>query len=363
MSFQRITFFAAAFTVSVALSAVRAPSSLAATGLVVHAVEIGVGKFHREDTRIHSYGADNAWLALTLPTGASNQTPLIIRNADQSHSIYFSTLEEILVSLKDLVKSTGQQVQVFNMHGHGAPGVMWFPKDKTQLNSFECGDWNDAASAPDSQNYGQYYSAISKSDIMQIRSMSNNPSVYLPCTTGLKQWQEKAKKFGDLRPLFAPGAQVHFLSCVVGLGKVGETFTQGIADLLLGGDQSKVETSTAFGLGDWSMVEGMGFWDYQNDAQLERDNKAYVKNKTDRDVMQKGAIRFTQFLGGKKTSGTFANRDFMFLDTRRFAVTEADLAAPGETILAEEEAALPLPERIRIPGTNRYLPVLVRQAD
>ena len=95
-------------------------------------------------------------------------------------------------------------------------------------------------------------------------------------------------KAAEFKSVLARDIQIHFLSCVVGLGSNGETFTRGIADLLLtAGGGGRVETSMNFGLGDWSMPEGMGFWDLQSDAQVDHDNSLYTKNHTDREIAQK----------------------------------------------------------------------------
>ena len=202
----------------------------------------------------------------------------------------------------------------------------------------------------DEENYNQYYGAVSKEEIIQIRNLSNQTGgVGIACVTGLKDWEELAPKY-NFKSLLTNDAQIHFLSCVVGLGIMGESFTKGIANLLLSGDGARVQTSVNFGLGDWSMSEGMGFWDYQNDSQLKRDNNNYPKNRTDRQEMQKGSIRIAGLLNGIVTTGLISNRDFMFADERDpGTLTSAHwLETTSEYILPKS----PVPQLIRIPGTK-----------
>jgi hypothetical protein len=275
---------------------VLAASAQASSGLVIHAAEVGIGKFHRYDNGVHVYGNENVWKAFIAPAGTI-QSPLVVHNADDSYAIFFSTLEELLSSAITLSTQTGQKISVLNINAHGLPGAMWFPKDAAEMQGAGCKDWLKAANAPDQANYDQYYSPVSKTDIMGIRQFSNFPDSPLfkqPCTVGLEAWKEKVAKFAAIKTAFTADAQLHLLSCVVGLGNRGEAYTKGLAALLFTGDQALVRTSLNFGLGDWSMPEGMGFWDYLNDAQLEHDNQGYPVNRRDRDMMQKGSRAWSE---------------------------------------------------------------------
>ena len=91
---------------------------------------------------------------------------------------------------------------------------------------------------------------------------------------------------------FASDAQLHLFSCIVGLGWAGKRFTYNLAGILFSGENSRVEAAMNFGLGDWSMPAGMGFWDYLSVDQLNRDNSKYPVDRNDRELMQKGQIRF-----------------------------------------------------------------------
>ncbi len=340
------------FVITVLFSSV----SFAAQGLVIHVSEFGVGKFHRADNKVHTYPEASSWTPYILPADTPTQQPFVQRNQDGSYTVFFSTLEELVKSVVEIAQSEKQKVSVLNLHGHGLPGRMWFPKDTRTMNGWQCMSWKEAASGSDQANYRQYYSPLSVSQVQQIRDMSNNPNVTLGCTTGLPEWQEAVEKTPEFKQAFASDAQIHFLSCVVGLGSVGEAFTKGMAALLLSGGTGRVETAVNFGLGDWSMAAGMGFWDYINDEQLKRDGALYSANKTDSEIAQKGTIRIAHY-AGEWTTSLRTNIDFMVLGHQK------DLQGtpvPEELVRRWQESlstSNPLPNRIRVPGTNACVEV------
>jgi hypothetical protein len=323
----------------------------ASQGLVIHTAEFGVGKFHRMDNKAHAYAADNAWSPYVLQDGANTTRPLTKKNADGSFTVFFSTLDELISIVSSISKSENQKVSVLNVHGHGLPGAMWFPKDESALRSLECWQWSNAANGADEDNYNQYYSEVSPSDIRQMRQISNNPNLHMGCTVGLNEWQQAVAKAPEFKTVFSPDAQIHFLSCIVGLGTQGDAFTKGLGALLLpqGGH---AYTSMNFGLGDWSMGQGMGFWDMQSDEQVIRDGHNYSAHKRDSEIAQKGQIRVSSFSGGNWTSGLIANRDFMLLS-----------AEPANFITTEEVQTFnvddfaPAPATVRVPGTNATVSV------
>ena len=257
----------------------------------------------------------------------------------------------MLASVVKLSHDQNQKVAVLNVHGHGLPGAMWFPKDAAALNSWGCADWKDAANGSDSANYDQYYSPVSVSEIEQIRDMSNNPGVHMSCTTGLSEWQTAVAKAPEFKAALASNAQLHFLSCVVGLGTLGENFTKGMAALLLPNGSGRVETSMNFGLGDWSMPGGMGFWDFVSQEQVDHDNGIYPVDHKDAEIAQKGTIRVASFAGAQWGTSLLANRDVMVLSYENFA---------GEHLIPilSKRVDVPhaqVPSRIRVPGTNAYV--------
>jgi hypothetical protein len=324
------------------------------TGLVIHAAEVGVGKFHRHDNQVHAYDATNVWAHFILPDAAGSSGPVVIDNTDGSVTVFFSTLEELLTSAIKASEARGLPISVLNLNGHGLPGTMWFPSTAQAMQSWICEDWRGAASGSDSANYDQYYSGVSPSDIRQIRSISNNPNFKMGCTTGLAEWKAGVAKFPRFKQLLAPDAQIHFLSCVVGLGSVGQAFTQGMAELLLtSGGGGRVETSMNFGLGDWSMPEGMGFWDLQSDAQVERDNALYAKHRKDSEIAQKGTVRVVSATSSGLKAELLGDRDFMALsfesELRGTSVAEHFLF-PALDLGFEA-----MPARIRVPGTKAYV--------
>lgn len=325
-------------------------SVFASQGLVIHTAEFGVGKFHRMDNQVHPYVAGHAWAPFILPDGARTDQPLVGKNQDGSYTVFFLTLDDLLASVVQIAKSENQPVSVLNVHGHGLPGRMWFPRNEIAMRGFGCDSWREAAAGSDRANYKQYYSPLSSSQIQQIRDISNNPEVVLSCTTGLSDWQEGVAKNPEFKTVLAPDVQLHFLSCVVGLGTVGETFTKGIAALLLSSPQGRVETSVNFGLGDWSMPFGMGFWDYYSDEQLKRDGELYSKNRTDREIAQKGTIRVSMHAGEWSTS-LLGDRDFMSM------VFQSELFGRPVYELVTPYSSAPVPTRIRVPGTDAFVAV------
>lgn len=325
--------------------------ALASQGLVIHTAEFGVGKFHRYDNQAHAYDHASAWFPYILPQNAATDKPLILSNADGSVTIFFSTLDDLISSVIQVSNSRHQPVSVLNIHGHGLPGTMWFPSDAKALQGWTCGDWKDAASGSDQSNYEQYYSAVSADEIRQIRQISDNPNIQQGCTTGLGEWKAGVARFPQLKSVFAANAQIHFLSCVVGMGSVGQDFTQGIAQLLLpasGG--GRVETSMDFGLGDWSMPEGMGFWDLQSDEQVDHDNGIYVKDRKDREIAQKGTIRMVTYGASGWASTLLASRDFLPLNFELGVQ-----GVPVTEVRATSEKIESVPLRIRVPGTAGYV--------
>lgn len=324
-------------------------SSFAANELIVHVTEFGVGKFHRGDNKVHPYEAQNAWKPYVLPDNAGTTNPLTVKNDDGSYTVFFSTLDEMMTSVVQIAQTENRPVSVLNIHAHGLPGAMWFPKDAKALNGIGCSQWKDAASGSDQDNMSQYYSALSASDIRQIRQMSNGMSYTMPCTTGLKEWQQGVQKNPAFKSVLASDAQLHFLSCVVGLGPVGDNFTKGIASLLLNG-QGHVATSLNFGLGDWSMPAGMGFWDYLNDEQLKRDNSVYPIHRQDSEIAQLGTIRLASFANGAVQTSTLTNQSFLPMDF--------DYLAPGTLVEPQNfEMSSEIPSSVRVPGTKVRLPL------
>jgi hypothetical protein len=321
----------------------------AGDGLVIHSAEFGVGKFHRYDNKQHPYGEKNAWSPYILPDGADTTHPLTRKNTDGSFTIFFSTLDDLIGSVSALAQNEHKKVALLNVHGHGLPGAMWFPKDEADLRGLECWEWNNAANGADENNYDQYYSPVSSAEIQQMRQLANNNHLHLGCTVGLREWQEGVAKAPGFKDLFAAGAQIHFLSCIVGLGSRGESFTQGISALLLA-PTGHAYTSMNFGLGDWSMPNGMGFWDMQSEEQVRRDGALYSAHKRDSEIAQKGRIRMSTFNGGNWGTGMLANRDVLSLHEES---TQA-VAIPAATQALDRG---PVPAFVRVPGTNARVSV------
>jgi hypothetical protein len=331
-----------------AIVALSLATAQAHAGLTINAAEVGIGKFHRLDNQYHPYADNNAWKAFVLAPGSVAKTPIIVDNKDASVTIYFSSLQELFETMVKVSQDKKQAISILNMNAHGMPGGMWYPKSAQQRDSFECADWREAAAAQDDSNYNQYYSEVSKSEIMQYRALANQTGGHYGCVAGLPEYKEIIGKVPAIKTAFAKDAQIHFLSCIVGLGKRGDEFTKGVAALLFNSAEARVESSLMYGLGDWSMPEGMGFWDYQNDEQLDRDNRTYPVERKDRTQMQKGHIRVATAQAGKATSGLLENVDFMFLtqDVRKANTKAKD---PSQNSFERVSA---LPEALTLPGTR-----------
>lgn len=341
-----ITIQRSIFALILGMSVLSTSAKAQASGLIIHAAEMGIGKFHRKDDQVHPYAETNAWKSFVLDPSVNprTQTPVVVPNRDGSFTIFFSHLQELLKAAVDLSQKSGEKISVLNLNAHGMPGGTWFPKDAAEKNSPACKDWVDAASNSDDQNYKQYYSAIPKTAIMQMRAVSKKTGGHYGCTVGAPEWAEQIAAVPAIKNVLSNDFQLHFLSCVVGMGPRGDAFAHALAKALLTNPEQKIQTSLQYGLGDWSMPEGMGFWDFQDNAQLRRDNRNYPVNRQDREQMQKGTIRVTSLAG---TLGLIDGIDFMYLAQDNRKATPATMVEVANEGLA--------PESIQLPGTNVIL--------
>lgn len=330
-------------------------------GLIIHASEIGIAKFHRHDHSVRPYEHNNLWRHYALSPGANTVTPQVRDNDDQSVTVIFSNLDELFTSLQNLAESKGKKIDVLNISAHGLPGAMWFPSDQARMNSNECASWRKSAEGDDKANYEQYYSALDASEIKEIRALANLPSLAFmtPCTTGTSEFGRIRKKHAKLASIFSADAQIHFFSCVVGLGWAGKRFVYAVASQLLSGENSKVQAAMNFGLGDWSMPEGMGFWDYQNSEQLERDNRRYPVDRKDRDIMQKGSVRMAIRQQSEWKVGIVSGLDFMLGTKDDLRLIEQGIFDAEDVVDAGSEQQFVHTKNfsVRIPGTHVRVPV------
>jgi hypothetical protein len=319
-----------------------------ASDLTINGAEFGIGKFHRKDNKVHVYEANNAWKPFVLPENISTKSAYVMKNSADNYTIFFTNLEEFLTEIVKLSKSTGKKVANLNLNAHGLPGGMWFPRDAKFRDSMECSSWRSAANNADDANYSQYYSPVSKEEMLSFDSMSNSSRIPgFSCLTGINEWTQIVARVADIKNVFSLDAQVHMLSCIVGMGTLGEAYTTGLAKLLFANpDSQQVQTSMKFGLGDWSMPEGMGFWGFESDAQLDHDNQVYPVDRRDSEIMQKGSIRVAQVASSKVKSGFIKDENFMVLEHDQRVVDYSKHPAPEFKSMEE------LPESVRIPGTN-----------
>lgn len=325
--------------------------AMAADTLTINGAEFGIGKFHRYDNKVHKYDQNNTWNVFILPDGVKTKQAYVQKNAEDNYTIFFTNLEEFLTKIVELSVKTGKKVGMLNLNAHGLPGGMWFPKNVATRDSEECVQWRQAASDSDGDNYSQYYSSVSKEDMLYYNDMAETSRIpSYQCLTGLREWAAIAKVVPAIKTVFSDDAQVHMLSCIVGLGSLGDNYTQGIAKLLFPNlVNQQVQTSIKFGLGDWSMPEGMGFWGFESDAQLARDNEIYPVNRKDSEIMQRGNIRVADVVNGKIVSGLMTNEFYIYL-TR----DDRPVYYPPTPTKRLKISERPLPVTIRIPGTNFF---------
>ncbi len=324
-----------------------------AQDLTINGAEFGIGKFHRKDNKEHAYEANNAWKVYVLPEGVSLKEAYVQKNSETDYTIFFTNLQEFLEKIVEITTKTGKKVGIINLNAHGLPGGMWFPKDAKTRDSMECSSWRSAASNSDESNYSQYYSAVSKDEMLSFNSMSNSSRIpSFQCLTGVNEWAAIVAKVSAIKKVFSHDAQIHMLSCIVGMGTLGDAYTTGLAKILFETpDSQQIQTSIKFGLGDWSMPEGMGFWGFESDAQLDRDNEVYPIHRRDSEIMQKGSIRVAQANNGKIQSGLIKGEDFIYLGRDSRVVDYS--SRPSVT----KSMNLSLPASVRIPGTNTVIQV------
>lgn len=335
-----------------ALATLLMTAQLFAADLTINGAEVGIGKFHRKDNKVHRYDSNNVWKPYILPENAPTKEAFVQKNSNDNYTIFFTNLEEFLSKMVEISRKTGKKIGLINLNAHGMPGAMWFPKDAKTRDSSECSSWRDSANNSDDDNYDQYYSAVSKAEIQEIQAMGNAQRIPpFNCLTGLGEWTQVVARVPAIKETLTQDAQVHMLSCVVGLGALGDSYTQGLAKLLLstkGGGQ--VQTAIKFGLGDWSMGEGMGFWGYESDSQLNRDNSRYSTHRRDSEMAQRGDIRVAIVSEGKVKSGMIQNQEYMLLEK-----DERDVKIM--TGSQNRFKSFSLPSSVRIPGTKLRIQV------
>src|SRR5580698_7683573 len=88
------------------------PSLALADGLVIHASEFIVGKFHRFDNSVHPYSEKNVWKNYVLPEKAATDKPITQKNPDGSFSIFASNLRDMMSLVVQISRNEGQPVSV-----------------------------------------------------------------------------------------------------------------------------------------------------------------------------------------------------------------------------------------------------------
>ncbi len=270
-------------------------------GLVIDAVDVVMARFHRYDNKVHPYGRNDFWRDF-VAIGGDPGWAETRRNPDGTLTIEFSNLEDLLGALVRASRKENAKIAVLNINAHGLPGGNIFPRDEEAMDGDACQGWMQIAQSSDLAAYREYYSPVDKGDIEDFRMASAQAHPYFECLSGAGAWKEAARRVKGLSSVFAPGAQVHFDSCLTGLGKAGEVLVQTVAQVLFPDGGGNVVAAADYGLSDGSMANGMGFWDYQNDAQLERFNEIYPRRRQDSEFAQPGTIRVAVYRDGAWTS-------------------------------------------------------------
>lgn len=330
--------------------------SNAAGGLVVHAVDIGVSKFHRQDNTVHTYPSNHMAYAQILPKDADGTTPRIVNNADKSVTIFISTLDEIVKSVIQVSQQRGEPVTELNISAHGLPGAQWIPANDDDKNSSACSQWYGEAYGADSAAYDHYYGAVTRNDIFQLRAYAEASGAHFPCTIGSDEWYQAIQNNPGIKTAISPSVHINILSCLVGLGSAGVRLTTNLGKYLELGPSAQIAASVNLGLEDWSMPEGMGFWDYQSDEQLEHDMYLQTHDRTDREIMQKGKVRVATQVKGSWSSKVVENQDFLKLGTVLSLLEKFPSPSSFNSLIPEQpRVEFRAGERIRLPQTGADL--------
>ena len=196
------------------------------TELTIHAAEFGIGKFHRKDNEVHPYADNNVWKVFIPDSKAPFDGKNMVRqkNKDNSYTVFYSNLDELFTEMEKISDENNHaKIKVFNLHAHGSPGGMGFPRDVANRDSSACIDWKDKARGDDLSNYNQYYGIGSENQIGTTDEASidyiaslTNTAFYSQrdiCVTDLSDWKLIAARHPKLKAAFADDVQIHFLSC------------------------------------------------------------------------------------------------------------------------------------------------------
>ncbi len=320
-------------------------------GLNIYAAELSVGKFYRMDNKLHKYAANNIWKNFIMPDHYNGSLESVIaEHSDGSISIYFSNLEDLLLTVVKVAADHGLKVASLNIRSHGVPGGLWFPMDRAQLATVECSQWLNSSKLKDIEVYNQYYSPISKGEVIGLRAVAQNPGRHT-CIVGAPEWKIIVQRHPELKKVFEAHSEINLLGSTIGLGRAGEVLNGTIASLLLNDRQAVVKSTVNFSLGDWSMPEGMGFWDYLSDPQLSKYSTTYPVLKKDREVAQKGTVRVTTFLKGQPFDKLVPDQTFLQFGQGIGRGPHPDVVQlPG--FKERDTDPLPAPAEVRIPGTR-----------
>ncbi len=297
------------------------------SALTVHAVEIGIGKFHRMDNQKHPYGPDHAWAPMILPDGKDmKDTPLTVEQSPEVYSIFFSSVDQLLKSVFKLHRDLGRRINILTIHAHGLPGGIFVPQTDKQRDGLLCALWRRNSAQEDIKNYNQYYSKVPLIAVKLVKATSYIGDTTLsrilaplyrdPCISGLGAFERSIKKIPHFREAFSDDLEMKFLSCSVGQGRAGKDFLEGLGEMVLNSSEGRIDASEVISLGDWSTPEGLQFWDGQTFAQVRRDNRNYVRNKRDSEIALDGSI-LTSFRDESGKVRTRVTKDVSVMTWRR----------------------------------------------
>ena len=283
--------------------------------LSVHVSDFDIGKFHRESHRRHPYGKGNVWTNFVLPPDADGTSPVLVTNDDGSRSLFASNLEDVFENLIRLSAETGRKVGTLDLVAHGFPGAISFAADRRAFASGDCEAARKLIAGPDEASYRKYYAGTSLAAHERMLKSSTFANGRIACGSTAVDFKKTASRLTVVQAVFSERARIRILGCNVGRGSVGTLFVSEVAKaLLIPGTDASVTAIRHYGLIDWSIPEGEGFWDVIGESQASRDEQTYPKDEMDSRYMKRGSIAVARFRAGKWRVAVTSDLSILRLD-------------------------------------------------
>lgn len=258
-------------------STVQAPTRKSHT---VYAVSRNIGRFYREGLLLHPQAKQ--WKYLALPaSGDREPSPIVQQVSGDLSTVHFDTLASLLRGLADVRAKFGP-IDYLTIAEHGIPGGLWSPRDDAEISSPGCASWRRLRDLPDDAAFTSYYRVPTKEQLAgdDLAAQAETPGI--PCHSTSEDWSALLDASSDAQDIFNDGALFVFAACRVGSGAHGEAFLRTLASAFNVPGLVLAASPMYIAL-DWSM-QGLGFWEYQNDDQLTRDTMTYAVAREDRRI-------------------------------------------------------------------------------